>query len=170
LKLSKKDTDLVTSLVKNLSKQKLTISFAESITGGGMGEIITSIPGSSKVFQGTVVAYSNKSKMEILNVKRSTIKKYSEVSEEVAIEMATGAREVFQSDFAISTTGEAGPRSNSGQKVGKVWVGFADRNQSWAIELDFSKTTSSRSHSRREEIRKIAISSAFSTFTRILTP
>ena len=149
-------------LVKKLKKRKETISVAESLTGGGLGEAITSIKGASEVFIGGVIAYSDEIKVKELGVSKSTLKKETAVSEEVAIEMATGIRKKYNSTYGISTTGVAGPGKAYGQKAGTVWIGISSANNTYAIPLLLTGD--------RETIRKATIESALALLSRILTP
>ena len=149
-------------LVKKLKKRKETIAVAESLTGGGLGEAITSIKGASDVFIGGVIAYSDEIKVKELGVSKSTLKKETAVSEEVAIEMATGIRKKYNSTYGISTTGVAGPGKAYGQKAGTVWIGISSANNTYAIPLLLTGD--------RETIRKATIESALALLSRILTP
>ena len=101
-------------VVKKLKKKKATLAVAESLTGGGLGSAITDISGSSAVFFGGVIAYSDEIKIKELGVSKATLKKSSAVSEAVAIEMAEGIRKKFKSTYGISTTGVAGHLERQG--------------------------------------------------------
>lgn len=112
-------------LVNLLKKKQLTISTAESCTGGLIGKRFTDISGASKIFIGSVTAYSNSIKTEVLGVKESTIEKFGAVSEETAAEMVIGICRLFKSDIGISVTGIAGPEGGTEEKpVGTVCFGF----------------------------------------------
>ena len=112
---------------KLLKTKKLTIAVAESCTGGMLGEMITRIPGSSEYFQGGVISYSAKVKKDLLKVPQEVIKKYGEVSKEVAQLMAEGVRINCHSDIGISITGIAGPGgATEKKKVGLVYMALAD--------------------------------------------
>ena len=103
----------------------LTISVAESCTGGSLSHTITSIPGASSYFDCGYITYSNQSKVEILGVDTQTIKTYGAVSEEVALEMVIGVTAKSHSDVAVSITGVAGPTGGTPEKpVGMVCFGF----------------------------------------------
>ena len=103
----------------------LTISVAESCTGGALSHAITSIPGASSYFDCGYITYSNQSKVEMLGVDTQTIKTYGAVSEEVALEMVIGVATKSHSDVAISITGVAGPTGGTPEKpVGTVCFGF----------------------------------------------
>jgi len=94
----------------NILKDKnLTISFAESMTGGYLSSKLTKINGASKVFKGSIIAYSNEIKIKLLNVSKDTIEKHSVVSSQVANEMAYGLKDVIDSDIYVAITGNAGP-------------------------------------------------------------
>ncbi len=105
----------------------LTLSLAESCTGGSIASIITDIPGSSAYFMGSAVTYSNEAKTSILGVSPDTLMGFGAVSRETAVEMALGASKVFDSDIAASVTGIAGPDGGSDEKpVGTVWMTVTD--------------------------------------------
>lgn len=112
-----------------LIKKRLTVSTAESCTGGKIASIITSIPGSSDWYKGSVIAYDNSVKSNILGVRNETLAKYGAVSMETATEMALGALRTLGTDFAVAVTGIAGPTGGTPDKpVGTVWIAVADRN------------------------------------------
>lgn len=108
----------------------IKLATAESCTAGGLCWEITRVPGSSAWFDRGFVTYSNESKMDLLHVKASTLKKYGAVSEQVAREMALGALKNSDAQVAISVTGVAGPTGGTAEKpVGLVWLGLAQDNQ-----------------------------------------
>ena len=107
-----------------LASRGMTISTAESCTGGLIAHYITMVSGSSAYFKGSVVSYCNEVKMKVLRVSGKSIAAHTEVSGEVATEMADGVSELIGTDIAISTTGIAGPTGAlPGQPVGTVWIG-----------------------------------------------
>jgi nicotinamide-nucleotide amidase len=109
-----------------LINKKKTLSAAESCTGGEIGHLITSVPGCSAYYIGSVIAYANSVKTELLGVNIELINKYGAVSEEVARAMAEGARRKFKTDFAVATTGIAGPEGGTETKpVGTIWIAVA---------------------------------------------
>ncbi len=121
-------TILAENLIKEAREGKFKIAFAESCTGGLIGATVTKIPGSSDVFNGSAVVYSNASKHDILGVKKNTLKKFGAVSAECALEMAKGALKIYNADFALSVTGIAGPDGGTDLKpVGTVYFGIASR-------------------------------------------
>lgn len=113
-----------------LKEKGLTLAVAESCTGGMLGEIITSIPGSSDYFKGGIISYDGEIKEKLLRVPRETMIKYGQVSEQVARAMAQGVRKQCLSDIGISITGIAGPGGGSPAKpVGLVYIALADERQ-----------------------------------------
>lgn len=120
------DQPMPETLVRFLVDKNLSISTAESCTGGLIGKMLTDIPGVSACFKGSVIAYSNESKVDILGVMHVTLDRFGAVSEQVASEMAEGARRIFHSDIALSTTGIAGPSGGTDEKsVGLVYMGLS---------------------------------------------
>ncbi len=118
---------------KLMTEKGLTLSTAESFTGGKIAEQITSVPGASNYFKGTVVAYATTLKKDLLQVPEQLIRKYSVVSEEVAIAMAKGIKKITGSDFAIATTGNAGPtKGDSDADIGTVFIAIATPNSIYA--------------------------------------
>lgn len=113
-------------LGKLLVQNKKTIATAESCTGGKLAQTITSIPGSSQYFKGSIVSYAKEIKTQILGVSEETIKKYSVVSEAVAAEMATQIRKIMNTDYGIGITGNAGPTTDdTDEEVGVVFITLA---------------------------------------------
>jgi nicotinamide-nucleotide amidase len=111
---------------KLLAEKKLTLSLAESCTGGLISHRLTDVPGSSDYFMGGVVAYSYHAKEKFLNVRHDTLYNFGAVSPETAIEMARGARRAFGSDIGISVTGIAGPGGGlPGKPVGLVYISLS---------------------------------------------
>ena len=133
-------------LVDLLKERKYTISMAESCTGGLLAACIVSVPDASKVFNQSFVTYTEEAKMKYAHVKAETIKKYSVVSEEVAIEMAKGVQKESNSNVGIGITGYAGP---TGDNVGLVCFGLVINEEAFAYETWFSGT--------RNEIRAQAV-------------
>mgnify|MGYP002620202050 CR=1 FL=1 len=123
----KNDDNLPTDFwSKNLIKSGQTLACAESCTGGGLSARITDIPGISAVFQGGVIAYDNAVKSEVLQVPVEALEQQGAVSQPVAEAMALGVRALLSTDFALSTTGVAGPGGGSADKpVGLVWMAIA---------------------------------------------
>lgn len=125
-------------IAKMLVEKGWTLSTAESCTGGRLASRFTKEPGSSASFKGSVVCYSTETKVELLGVPEDLIEKYSVVSAEVAKAMAKSAQEKFHSDFAISTTGNAGPtKGDSDAEVGTVFIGIATPKEVTAHQFMF---------------------------------
>jgi nicotinamide-nucleotide amidase len=122
-----------------LKKDKKTLSLAESCTGGNISHLLTSIPGASDAFVGGAVVYTNTMKVDVLGVLPQTITDYGVVSEEVVREMAKGAIQKFNSDFAIAVSGVAGPGADKdGNPVGSVWIAIAGKDFTNAKKFQFS--------------------------------
>ncbi|MGG3466704.1 competence/damage-inducible protein A [Neobacillus pocheonensis] len=119
------NTSLLNELTKILKEKKLTITAAESLTGGMFQKEITSVPGASSVFEGGVVCYSNEVKQQVLKVSAETLDKFGAVSEQCALELAENAASIFGADIGISFTGVAGPDELEGKPVGTVYIGLA---------------------------------------------
>ena len=118
-------SNLSLKIVKLLTKKKLTVSFAESCTGGLLASSITSISGSSKVFNMGLVTYSNNAKVKLLKVPKKTITKYGAVSYETCLSMVKNLSKISRSNISISITGVAGPNGGTKEKpVGLVYVGL----------------------------------------------
>ena len=116
-------------VVRLLNKKKLTISFAESCTGGMLSSAITSINGSSKIFNLGFVTYSNESKTKVLKVSKKIIKKYGSVSEQVCKVMVKNISKIGKTNISVSVTGIAGPSGGTRKKpVGLVYVGIKKGN------------------------------------------
>ena len=117
--------DLSSKVVRILTKKKLSVSFAESCTGGLLASTITSISGSSKVFNMGIITYSNNAKVKFLKIPKKTITKYGAVSYETCISMVKNLSKISKSNISISITGIAGPNGGTKEKpVGLVYIGF----------------------------------------------
>lgn len=125
---SDKDDTLENAIGAVLRNSGKTLSVAESCTGGKISSLITSVPGSSEYYLGSVTSYAVSVKERILGVPEAIIKEYGVVSSEVAAAMAEGARKATGSDYAVSTTGLAGPGGDERNPVGTVWIGVAGPN------------------------------------------
>lgn len=138
------DDHLEQTLDRLLKKKGLTLSLAESCTGGKLAGLLTAIPGCSRYFKGSVVSYSNEAKEKILGVDFVDIEKYGAVSQTVVEQMASGAREIFNSDCAIATSGIAGPGGGTPDKpVGMVWIAVSYKERLIAREFLFSNSRES---------------------------
>ena len=122
--------NLANKLVKKLIQKKLKISFAESCTGGMLSSTITSISGSSKVFDLGLVTYSNKAKINILKVPKKIINKYGAVSNECCLSMVKNLSKISKANISVSITGVAGPSGGTKLKpVGLVYIGVKKGNK-----------------------------------------
>ena len=140
-------------LVKLLIDKNMTISFAESITGGLLAKYITDCPGSSKIFKESYITYSNEIKTKILNVDNEIINKYGVVSKEVAKEMANGLKRLTNSYINVSTTGNAGPTVCDNKPVGIVYYCIIINNESYDKEINLSEYVIKLKESDEIEIR-----------------
>ena len=130
-----------------------TLATAESCTGGGIGAALTAVPGSSAVYKGGVVSYTNDVKMGVLGVPAEWIDKYGAVSPWVAMEMASGVRGLLHTDVAVSVTGLAGPGGDEhGHPVGTVYIAYEDRQRNGVHHYLFEGD--------REAVRNQAIEAA----------
>lgn len=144
--------ELCRALVNKLKEKKLTLSSAESCTGGLIAKCITDISGCSEVFYGGVVSYDNIVKMNVLGVKEETLNKYGAVSFQTAEEMALGVKRACSTDIGISTTGIAGPGGAVPSKpVGTVYIGIATRDTVESLRLDLGE------YETRDKIRHMAV-------------
>ena len=138
--------------VLSLLKGK-TLVTAESLTGGGIGAALTAVSGSSAVYKGGIISYTNEVKNQLLGVPLDTLEQFGAVSEPVAKAMAEGARKVLQADVAVSVTGLAGPGGDDyGNPVGTVFIGYSDETGTSAKHCRFTGD--------RESIRNQTIETA----------
>jgi nicotinamide-nucleotide amidase len=150
--LAEEDIPAEKAILNYMAERGLTLSLAESCTGGYIAHLLTQHPGSSKVFLGGVVAYSNNLKESVLGVKHETLEQFGAVSGETVTEMVEGALAHFKSDYAIAVTGIAGPDGGTPDKpVGTVWVAVASVNNKVVKKLTFG-------NKRKENIERSAIS------------
>jgi len=150
---------LMGRLGKIMAKRKLTLAVAESFTGGRIAQKITNLPGSSKYFKGSLVCYATQAKIDVLGLSEALIAEHSVVSAEVAVAMAERARELMGSDYAVSTTGNAGPSKGDSQaEVGTVYIGISGPNGSRAHKFDMGRP-------RKRVVRK-SVNKAFELLYR----
>ncbi|MEX0314474.1 MAG: competence/damage-inducible protein A [Allomuricauda sp.] len=149
------DEDSIESQIgKLLTEKDKTLSTAESFTGGEIAMRITSIPGASAYFKGSVVSYATEAKINLLNVPKEVIDRYSVVSEEVAISMAENARKTLKTDFSIATTGNAGPtKGDSDAEVGTVFIAISTPKRTFAKQFTMGN--------QRERIVQKSVNKAF---------
>jgi len=130
-----KTLDIVSRVHQTLIKKGLTISVAESCTGGLLSHLLTKLPGSSSFFEAGIVSYSRKSKEEILGVSRQNITRLGVVSETIAKEMAGKIRVLTKTDFSIATTGNLGPSVLEGKDKGLIYIAVSSNHGIVAREL-----------------------------------
>ncbi|MDI9257225.1 CinA family nicotinamide mononucleotide deamidase-related protein [Flavobacterium sedimenticola] len=125
---------------QQLMARNKTIATAESCTGGKIAQLLSSVPGASNYFKGSVVSYSTEAKIKVLGIDSELIAQFGVVSAEVASAMATQVQKILQTDFAIATTGNAGPTSEPGKAaVGTVFIALATPNDVMVAEFDFGQ-------------------------------
>lgn len=129
---------MYTEVIKKLIAKKISISTAESITGGLISKLVTDVPGSSSILSESYVLYSNDSKVSVLGVDAGLIEKYGVVSKEVAKDMVVKLKMISGKDICISTTGNAGPDVCDNKPVGRVYVGinFLDEVSVYELNID----------------------------------
>jgi len=153
------DETLEEAVVALLSKNGLTLTTAESCTGGLLSATIVNVSGASDVFRGGYITYSNKLKRNVIGVKKSSLEKYGAVSKEVASEMAKGALEEAKADVAVSVTGIAGPGGGTPEKpVGTVFIGCAFKNKVYVEKFSFNGD--------RNKVRQSSVAAALSMIRR----
>lgn len=134
------DETIEVILGRLLKKQNKTLATAESCTGGKIAEMITSVSGASNYFRGSIVSYATDTKISLLNVNKDTIERYTVVSKEVAKEMVLGIKNIMNSDYAIATTGNAGPnKGDSDAEVGTVFIAIATPENVFVEEFNFGQ-------------------------------
>ena len=145
------DNDQIELIVSELlSEKKVTISFAESCTGGYLSKKITDIPNCSDYFKGSVIAYDNMIKQKVLNVSNDLLNKKGAVSKEVALEMAYGVKKKFNTDIGVSTTGISGPGGGSKDKpIGLIYIAIIMNNKKIVKKFNLLP--------QRKEHREIAV-------------
>ncbi|WP_335974366.1 competence/damage-inducible protein A [Gaetbulibacter jejuensis] len=139
---------------KHLVKLNKTIATAESCTGGKIAELFTANAGASQYFKGSVVSYATEAKINVLKIDEALIKKYSVVSAQVAEAMATSVLQLFNTDYAIATTGNAGPsKGDADAEVGTVFIAIATKDKVYSQEFNFGN--------HRTKVIKKAVNKAF---------
>lgn len=143
-------------LILILKNKGLTLSCAESLTGGLFGSEITSVSGASQVFKGGVICYDTNVKIDVLKVEESIIDSYGVVSSQCASMMARGVKELLKSDISISFTGNAGPNALEGKPVGLVYIGLCVKDTTFSFEYNFEGDRNSiRNQCIKEGIKRI---------------
>ena len=150
-------------LIRRLLESHRTVATAESCTGGLIAKRLTDIPGSSGVFPGGAVTYTNEMKMRLLNVSEQSIAEHTEVSAAVAAEMAKGARALFGTTYGVSTTGYAGPGGGTpDEPVGTVYIGMSSEAGEQVVRI------SCPSSDTRDAVRNAAADKALQMLLSML--
>ncbi|MDC6386701.1 competence/damage-inducible protein A [Flagellimonas taeanensis] len=148
------DGTIESQIGKFLTQRQMTLATAESFTGGRIAEQITAVPGASNYFKGSVVSYATETKIKVLGVPEALVEQHSVVSEEVAMAMAENVRNLLGTDFAVSTTGNAGPtKGDSDADVGTVYIGISTPRGTTAHKFAMGN--------HRERVVKKSVSKAF---------
>lgn len=148
------DDTIEVVLGRKLTEKGLTISTAESCTGGKIGQMLAVNSGASAYYKGSLVTYATQSKIDVLGVSKETIEKHSVVSKEVALEMVRNVKKIMHSDYAIATTGNAGPsKGDSDAEVGVVYIAIATPTEVYAERFEFGQP--------REKVIERAVNKAF---------
>jgi nicotinamide-nucleotide amidase len=154
--------NLANKLVQRLIKKKLKISFAESCTGGMLSSTVTSISGSSKVFDMSFITYSNKAKMSILKVPKKIITKHGAVSKECCLSMVKNLSKISKANISVSITGIAGPNGGTKSKpVGLVYIGIKKVNKIIIKENLFKNTN-------RISVQKATVNNSLEIINKII--
>ena len=158
---SYEDDTLENCIGKLLKQHGKTISTAESCTGGLVASMITSVPGSSEYYLGSVVSYANSVKQEVLGVPAETIQEFGAVSSECVGAMAEGVRKLTGTDFSVATSGIAGPGGGSAEKpVGLVWIGVSSQSGTQTYKLNFNSN-------RKRNIERFASSALYKILKKL---
>ena len=158
---SYEDDTLENCIGKLLKQHGKTISTAESCTGGLVASMITSVPGSSEYYLGSVVSYANSVKQEVLGVPAEIIKEFGAVSSECVGAMAEGVRKLTGTDFSVATSGIAGPGGGSAEKpVGLVWIGVSSQSGTQTYKLNFNSD-------RKRNIERFASSALYKILKKL---
>ncbi|MEV5019203.1 CinA family protein [Streptomyces sp. NPDC053780] len=155
-------------VVRLLTVREETLAVAESLTGGMVASELTSVPGASKAFRGSVTAYATELKREILGVDASLLASRGAVDAQVAAQMAAGARKILGADWGIATTGVAGPDAQDGQPVGTVFVAVDGPSGAADGSAGGGKVEALRLNGDRAEIRMESVRSVLALLLREL--
>lgn len=157
---------VVADLIKKLQQRTVTLATCESLTGGGLGAAITSVPGASKVYRGGLITYARDLKHTLAGVDQELIDTEGVVNELTALQMAVGAQRRCEADWAIATTGVAGPTEADGAKVGTVWFAVVGPKVGMSPAPQYTELREFEGD--REAIREAATQHAFEMLMRVL--
>ncbi|MGO1385349.1 MAG: CinA family protein [Arachnia sp.] len=152
-------------LIKKMTERSVTLATCESLTGGGLGAAITAVPGASAVFRGALVTYARDLKTALAGVDEELVDTEGVVNELTALQMANGAQRQCDADWAVATTGVAGPTETDGQKVGTVW--FAVVGPSVGMSPRPQYTELRHFEGDRDSIRGAAVEHALEMLLRV---
>lgn len=157
---------VVADLLKKLTTRSVTLATCESLTGGGIGAAITSVPGASAVYRGGLITYARDLKHTLAGVNEELIETEGVVNELTALEMAVGAQRLCEADWAVSTTGVAGPTETDGAKVGTVWFAVVGPKMGMSPAPQYTELREFEGD--REQVRNAATQHAFEMLMRVL--
>lgn len=158
--------DLARQVIEMMRQRTLTLATCESITGGGIGSALTSVPGASAVYRGGFITYASDSKATLAGVHRELITEKGVVNELTAIQMARGALRRCDADWGVATTGVAGPTAIEGQPVGTVWFAVVGQKKGMSGRPQFTELV--HFDGDREAIREACTEHAFRMLLRVL--
>lgn len=161
-------SELAATVVRTLTQRSLSLATAESLTGGLLGATVTSVPGASKVFLGSVVAYDSRMKPRLLDIPKDLIATHTVVSQEVAFAMAMGVKRLTDADWVIAVTGVAGPDPQEGHEPGEVWVCVLGPRVASHPPLMLAEQFFFTGD--REAIRTATVEAAFAMLLRVVSP
>ena len=154
--------------IKTMTERSLSLATAESLTGGLLGAVLTSVPGASACFLGTVVSYATPMKKAMLGVSKELIADHTVVSEEVALAMAIGVQDLTHADGVVAVTGVAGPDPQEGHEPGEVWI--CVQGPRVASFPQFSQAQQFFFEGDREAIRLATVDAALQMLLRVVSP
>ena len=153
-------------VIKKMTHRDVTLATCESLTGGGLGWALTSVPGASKVYRGGLVTYAREIKTALAGVDEQLIEQEGVVNELTALQMAAGAKARCDSDWAVATTGVAGPTKIDGVEVGTVWFAVVGPRVGMSPAPQY--TEMKHFEGDREQVRNAAVEHAFTMLLRVL--
>lgn len=157
---------LAEQVISKMKGRSVTLATCESLTGGGVGAALTAVPGASAVYRGSLVTYARELKASLAGVDEELIAREGVVNELTALQMALGAQSACESDWAVATTGVAGPTETDGASVGTVW--FAVVGPGMGMSDPPRYTELKQFEGDREQIRTAAIEHVFTMLLRVL--
>ncbi|MBB1483530.1 CinA family protein [Tessaracoccus sp. MC1865] len=157
---------LAAELIKKLTHRSVTLATCESVTGGGIGAELTSVPGASQAYRGGLITYARDLKHRLAGVDEQLIEREGVVNELTALQMALGAQRRCDSDWAVATTGVAGPTETDGVKVGTVWFAVVGPRVGMSSPPQYTELRTFDGD--REAVRRAATEHAFEMLLRVL--